>query len=1070
MKMQYRKFLIFFLLVCCTLNVVHAEMLKVPYQYGFEKSDPEENNWNLEVGPLSMFCTDQWKIGNLEHSEGKQALYISCDRGKSSNYGSSPNVVIASRVLELETGNYDISFDWRVWGEKDVSELYVCALPEGYVASGGETLESNDTIGYFPKVFARFIKTLTTVDGERQALSGATTWTNASFQMSVVGGRKVQLAFVWVNANNDTTLSSPLGACIDNVQINSAMCPRPENLRAEASCGVINLQWDGVATKYECGYKRIGKQFWNNTYDIDGEMAEPSVTWDNIEEGAYDVRVRAILDEDTSAYVYLNTVVVWCSDNHCFDFVTLDNKDVVTCYAGGAIMSPLEDSTEYTFAQCPPVDFGSNSIHSRHTTNWDQSEVDPRTGNKLTLIPPGEMASVRLGNWNSGAQAERITYKFNVVDDLVLLMKYAVVLEKPGHGEALDPYFGLEILREDGSPITENTICGEAFFSPEKGKWKKAGNYVYKEWTTIGIDLRSCKGENVIVQLTTQDCYNGAHGGYAYFHLDCIDAVIKSDGCEDITLKAPSGFRYNWYNLDKPEFKSTKDSIIVKAGDVSTYYCEINYIDTDECTFTLSSSVLPHNPKAAFTPIWEPKNCNNIVRFDNTSYVYANVNGVDSIIPGKSCEAYKWVFEYNGEETITDLISPRYTMPNEGGNLRVRLSAYLGDTICNDVFDTTIVVPEIHGHEVEADKRLCYGTGMIFGENFLFESGVYIDTLKNIWGCDSIVTLNLSVRPQIEDTYAFDTLCSSEPYIIGDYRLDSAGVYTLLLRTQDELQCDSVVILTLEKYDPIVANVAEEYRYSCADDSMLLIDYTCDEDARRPFVYSVVYDQKATANRFVDRHNIALDLQNQQFEIVLPDSCRPDSYEATIVVHDTITACGDLLIPIKFDVYYSSSIMEPKFNNLITILDKNSNGGYEFDEYRWYKNNELIPGEEDSYLFIDGDTFGSDCFYLELKRKDDGVVMRTCPICPGNTTPIDDVYLSEPSISNTLVAGGQRIVIDDFGYGKINVYTATGQLINSVVSDGVYVELSAPYAPGVYLLEMVTTTETFVTKIIVNRR
>jgi hypothetical protein len=88
--------------------------------------------------------------------------------------------------------------------------------------------------------------------------------------MSVVGGRKVQLAFVWVNANNDTTLSSPLGACIDNVQINSAMCPRPENLRAEASCGVINLQWDGVATKYECGYKRIGTQSWNNTYDIDG--------------------------------------------------------------------------------------------------------------------------------------------------------------------------------------------------------------------------------------------------------------------------------------------------------------------------------------------------------------------------------------------------------------------------------------------------------------------------------------------------------------------------------------------------------------------------------------------------------------------------------------------------------------------------------------------------------------------------------------------------------------------------------------------------------------------------------
>ena len=61
-------------------------------------------------------------------------------------------------------------------------------------------------------------------------------------------------------------------------------------------------------------------------------------------------------------------------------------------------------------------------------------------------------------------------------------------------------------------------------------------------------------------------------------------------------------------------------------------------------------------------------------------------------------------------------------------------------------------------------------------------------------------------------------------------------------------------------------------------------------------------------------------------------------------------------------------------------------------------------------------------------------------------------------------------MIDNFGYGKINVYTATGQLINSVVSDGVYVELLVPHAPGVYLLEMMTTIETFVTKIIVNRR
>jgi hypothetical protein len=128
-----------------------------------------------------------------------------------------------------------------------------------------------------------------------------------------------------------------------------------------------------------------------------------------------------------------------------------------------------------------------------------------------------------------------------------------------------------------------------------------------------------------------------------------------------------------------------------------------------------------------------------------------------------------------------------------------------------------------------------------------------------------------------------------------------------------------------------------------------------------------------------------------------------------------------------------------------------------------------MPEETSAYLYLDS-TFGSDCFYLVLKRKDDGVEMRSCEICPGSITPVDNVYSSSPIVSNTLVYGGQRIVIDNFGQGIVNVYTATGQLVNSVASDGVFVELMVPHIPGVYLLEMVTTTETFVTKIIVNRR
>ena len=115
--MNYKKILLFLIVHCalCIVHSVYAQTLKTPYQYGFEAGDADSANWVLNVGDRGKFCNDQWMIGNVEHSEGYQSLYISCDNGVTSNYGDKPNVVVAIRTLELETGNYDISFDRKVW-------------------------------------------------------------------------------------------------------------------------------------------------------------------------------------------------------------------------------------------------------------------------------------------------------------------------------------------------------------------------------------------------------------------------------------------------------------------------------------------------------------------------------------------------------------------------------------------------------------------------------------------------------------------------------------------------------------------------------------------------------------------------------------------------------------------------------------------------------------------------------------------------------------------------------------------------------------------------------------------
>ena len=395
------------------------------------------------------------------------------------------------------------------------------------------------------------------------------------------------------------------------------------------------------------------------------------------------------------------------------------------------------------------------------------------------------------------------------------------------------------------------------------------------------------------------------------------------------------------------------------------------------------------------------------------------------------------------------------------------MKAFLEDEQCIDVLDTIINVPEIHGHNIELSKEICWGDYVILGGNFAMTSGTYSDTVLNIWGCDSITTLHLTVRPKIEDVVVYDTLCSLDPYVIGNYRFDSTGVYEVKLQSNDSLRCDSVVILHLEKMEPLAANISDDYRWLCADDSILFVDYELVAGARSPFIYSIEFDSLARSAGFVDVYDVDVDLEDQMFKIALPNNCRPNHYTANIVLGDTVSSCGEVVLPVEFDVYYSSKILEPKFGNLISVLNSDANGGYEFDEYRWYRDGVLIPDENKAFYYLNGATFGSECYYLEARRVDDGVVMRTCEICPGGGTPVDNVYSSDPYVVNTIVREGESIFIANTNEAIVNTYTITGQLVDTQYITSDNDAIKAVSLPGVYMLQVVTLTEIFTTKIII---
>ncbi len=73
-------------------------------------------------------------------------------------------------------------------------------------------------------------------------------------------------------------------------------------------------------------------------------------------------------------------------------------------------------------------------------------------------------------------------------------------------------------------------------------------------------------------------------------------------------------------------------------------------------------------------------------------------------------------------------------------------------------------------------------------------SGQYIDTLTNLAGCDSIVTLNLIVNP-INDTILYEQHCDSYTWPINGILYTQSGQYIDTI--QNSFGCDSIITLNL---------------------------------------------------------------------------------------------------------------------------------------------------------------------------------------------------------------------------------------------------------------------------------
>ena len=788
------------MLFCFVVTVVGVQQsvaqsqITVPYSMGFEESDSVElGNWVLNSGTNATLCTDRWYVGEAVKSDGKRSLYISSDQGASAMFGVAQNVQYAYRDFVLEKGPYEISFDWACVGNPE-AVLYAGVAPAANVS---KDMLADPYKAVIPKSIWNWCQSL-------GALNGSSHWKNISLSINSNGTSTYRLFFVWASSNADSTLVMPMGACIDNLQICSSLCAKPRSITATASCDSIIVKWEGSSEKYNFQYRRRGRKWSTPT-----TYYEHGCVLTNIEEGLYDFRVRGICnDVDTSAFIYLNSQPVFCPEKHCVNYIALDDSLNVTC-SYGSYSNPDEE--------IGVIDYGPENKYSRHTVNWEPDMYDPRTCNQLSLIPDGELASVRLGNWDVNAQGESVSYTYaaDVENSAILLLKYAIVMEDPGHNAVEQPRFTLEIFDEYGDLLSPT--CGAADFyadsKREDASWhvctKAPGTSLpvtWKEWTTIGLNLQELgveTGDVLTIKLTTRDCKLSGHYGYAYFTLGCAAAKIHGTSCGNesvLSVAAPEGFLYEWYNKYDSLVATTKE-LSVDPSDTTTYRCRLVYVENDECDFNLYTSVYPRFPISEFSYTYQPSDCQNKVYFNNLSHIMTVHNNDTVHNYDEKCEDYSWNFG-DGEESGE--LNPMHIFPSEGGVFPVTLFSSISDGSC--MADTTIYinVPAIRDYEQVIDSTICQGSYVVFGKYYAAEERLYYDSLKTVAGCDSVIILDLKVNP-VSKTYLPDTtVCAEEPLCIdGDcYKHKTSGEFVRFLKNQ--YGCDSTVWMHVNMQDSIL--------------------------------------------------------------------------------------------------------------------------------------------------------------------------------------------------------------------------------------------------------------------------
>ena len=854
----------------------------------------------------------------------------------------------------------------------------------------------------------------------------------------------------WLGASATDT-AHYLAPAIDAIQITPIDSPlscaaAPLALTYTRQGNNAIFSWAGNASEYQIQYfmnDTSANYFYSHT---NVTTTSYSIDCSTVPEGSYSFRVRAICGRDTSAWTSLDYQLLYDISKHCLDYLNFNDPSV-------------SGDLGYTWGVWPGiVDYGYASSSSRQTVHHMPRQMDPRTHYKMRAFPSNQPASLRLGNWEAGGGAEDMVYTIHVDPGTdIIKMQYALVMQLPGHDSVQQPHFQLEFLDTTGTVIDS---CGYVDFTASNNLvgWHTEhvpgeADVIWKDWSLIALNIGQYVGRTIQIRLTTKDCSEGAHFGYAYFTLQCASAKMEGRHCgmkpDHFTVE--EGFNYRWYRkYDTPRviLSTDRSYTLPNSIDTATYCVDLINLLKPECFFTMEASSLAYVPEAGATWSYDPSDCRNFVQFTDTSHtlgVYWEGERKVIVTSIDSVDSYYWDFGQYGSSTERN---PRIAFSSTGDSLRVVLHVYYEE--CEDSIDMIVKVPALETKRTTQVYKICEGSSITLNGIAYSVEGDYADTLRSWTGCDSLSVI--AIRYLTPDTIRLnDTVCQSDgPYYWRGLTITENGIYTS--HQQGVINnCDSLIYVNSVYFRPQLNATVDVPPILLCQGEENIVEIPINITSGSVSSCDLFFDPALAVFGFSDSLGMLVD-DNDVLKLDLSGNVWPGRYEARLVLRNYTCDSVDVIIPFELQ-YAADSMITQRWNDFLAVRKSAYDHYGGFYNYQWYCDGAAMVGETSSTLYLPNVGLAATSNYqVAVTRVADSVRMITCDYFPSlepNTTTVE-VYPT-----NTMATIPQPITVKITGSANCLLYNSIGALVGQWHVAGGQSEFTSPTIPGIYILRVI---------------